>query len=187
MKIFRINNDIPIRWTVERLGEPEDFTGKSLKVYLVNIYGQQEIKDYRIQGNTVEFVFYGRMQKVAGKYGLKLVENPDQEGMYTIEECGVFCLTDSCIHDDTGDCNVEVKSNIMIPSNGLSAYEIAVKHGYKGSESEFAELFTTLVRSKIIRCIVPLTQLEYNALEVKDGNTMYVIMENEEDEEDAAE
>ena len=178
MKIIRINNDIPIEWTVERFGKPEDFTGKVLKVYLVNIYGEQEIDDYFIKGNIIRFTFEGRVQKIAGKYGLKLVENPGQEGMYTIEECGVFCLTDSCVYDDTEDCNIEVKSNIMIPSNCLSAYEIAVKHGYKGSESEFAELFDTLVRSKIIRCIVPLTQLEWDALEVKDGNTMYVIMED---------
>ena len=176
MKTIQMYNDIVVEWTVERFGVPEDFTGKKLKVYLANIYCDQEIKDYEVQDNTIRFVFEGRQQKVAGKYALKLVENPGEQGMFTIKECDVFCLTDGCIFDRR-DCKVSVKSNIILPANGLSAYELAVRHGYKGTEDDFAEQFGLMVLSSQIRRICVLTQSEYDALEVKDGSTMYVITE----------
>lgn len=136
MKIFRIKNDLPIEWTVKRLGKPETLAGKELKVFLTNIYGDTEIKDYLVQDNVIRFVFEGAAQKIAGKYGLKLIENQDGEGMVTIEACDAFCLTDGCV-DTCNDNTLAVKSNIVVPANGLSAYEIAVLHGYEGTEEEF--------------------------------------------------
>lgn len=177
MKIFRIQNDLPIEWTVERLGKPETLAGKNLKVFLTNIYGDSEVKDYLVQDNVIRFVFEGAAQKIAGKYGLKLIENQDGEGMVTIEACDAFCLTDGCV-DTCNDNTFAVKSNIVVPANGLSAYEIAVLHGYEGTEEEWIRMNEQYVLSKQIRTILPLTQSEYDALEVKNGNTMYVITED---------
>ncbi|OUO38469.1 hypothetical protein B5F83_00980 [Muribaculum sp. An289] len=177
MKIFRIKNDLPIEWTVKRLGKPETLAGKELKVFLTNIYGDTEIKDYLVQDNVIRFVFEGAAQKIAGKYGLKLIENQDGEGMVTIEACDAFCLTYGCV-DTCNDNTLAVKSNIVVPANGLSAYEIAVLHGYEGTEEEWIRMNEQYVLSKQIRTILPLTQSEYDALEVKDGNTMYVITED---------
>ena len=136
MKIFRIKNDLPIEWTVKRLGKPETLAGKELKVFLTNIYGDTEIKGYLVQDNVIRFVFEGAAQKIAGKYGLKLIENQDGEGMVTIEACDAFCLTDGCV-DACDSAVLAVESNIVVPANGLSAYEIAVLHGYEGTEEEF--------------------------------------------------
>ena len=138
MKIFRIKNDLPIEWTVKRLGKPETLAGKELKVFLTNIYGDTEIKDYLVQDNVIRFVFEGAAQIIAGKYGLKLIENQDGEGMVTIEACDAFCLTDGCV-DACDRAVLAVESNIVVPANGLSAYEIAVLHGYEGTEEEFVD------------------------------------------------
>ena len=34
MKKIRIGNDIPIKWTINRDGHPEDFSGKTIKLLI---------------------------------------------------------------------------------------------------------------------------------------------------------
>lgn len=177
MKIIKKNNDITVDWTIERLGEPERLIGSALNIYLVNIYEDIRIDEYILQENTIRFIFEGRKQKLPGKYGLKLIVNQGEKGMFTLEECDVFCLTDSCICDSNEKTHIFLKSNIQLPSNGLSAYEIAVLHGFQGSESEWIEQFNAAIKSNTIRYIRTITQSEYCSLEVKDENTMYVITE----------
>lgn len=135
----RIGNDIPIEWTIIRCGEPEDLVGKRFSLYLYSFAGKVEIEDYVVSGNRIRFVFQGAQQIYAGIYGLLLVENEGEDGMYTIDHCQAFKL----ISHGCGECEcsdgITVTSDIAIPANGLSAYQIALKNGYMGTEEEWLE------------------------------------------------
>lgn len=139
MKTIRIGNDLPIAWTVLRCGAKEDFYGKSLKLSLTNRYGEIPVKKFSVKENVIEFIFHGSEQRDLGEYGLLLVENDDVVGMYTVDVSRAFSLVPSnaplcqCISE------VHLTSDIAIPVNGLSAYELAVKHGYEGTEEEWVD------------------------------------------------
>ena len=130
----RIGNDLQIEWRVERLGQPENFTGKAIALYLQNRYERIQIVDYLIDGNVLKFIYPGKIQKHTGEYGLLLTENSGTDGMYTVSLAGAFCLSFDCCCD----CNkIELRSDISLPANGYSAYEIAVLHGFTGSEEDW--------------------------------------------------
>ena len=150
MKKIRYGNDIPIAWTINRNDQPEDFTGKTLRLTMIGTSGTTEVTDYTIEGNVLRWMFWGKDQHKPSTYHFCLVENMGEEGMFTIDTCDVLQLVNrSCAADDCdGPFTMQVTSNIddkgvtcssviTVPANGLSAYEIAVRHGYKGSEEEW--------------------------------------------------
>lgn len=144
MKKIRIGNDLPIAWTVVRCGTPEDFSGKSLALYLTNRYGRIQVTEFNVKDNIIEFIYPGKVQRHAGEYGLLLIENDDLNGMNTVDVGRAFMLIPSggCMCDC--DSEVHLLSDIAIPANGLSAYEIAVLHGYIGTEEEWLKQMSNL-------------------------------------------
>lgn len=148
---IRYGNDIPISWTINRNDKAEDFTlVKSLRLLMTSISSSVEITDYVIEGNVIKWMFWGKDQKAPATYRFTLIENAGQEGMFTIDACnalalvGTSCAADDCdgpfevsVVSNINDKGVTCTSAITLPSNGLSAYEIAVLHGFKGSEEEW--------------------------------------------------
>lgn len=152
MKKIRFGNDIPIEWAISRNDQPEDFTGKTLRLTMTGTSGTTEVTDYTIEGNVLRWMFWGKDQKGPSTYHFCLVENGGEEGMFTIDTCDVLRLVSrSCAADDCdGPFTIQVTSNIddkgvtcssviTVPANGLSAYEIAVRHGFEGTEEEWLE------------------------------------------------
>ena len=152
MKKIRFGNDIPIEWSINRNDKPEDFTGKTLRLTMIGTSGTTEVTDYTIEDNVLRWMFWGKDQHKPSTYHFCLVENGGEEGMFTIDTCDVLRLVNrSCAADDCdGPFTMQVTSNIddkgvtcssviTVPSNGLSAYEIAVLHGFKGTEEEWLE------------------------------------------------
>lgn len=152
MKKIRYGNDIPIAWTINRNDQPEDFTGKQLQLTMIGTSGTTEVTDYTIEGNVLRWMFWGKDQHKPSTYHFCLVENGGEEGMFTIDTCDVLKLVGrSCAADDCdGPFTMQVTSNIddkgvtcssviTVPANGLSAYEIAVRHGFEGTEEEWLE------------------------------------------------
>lgn len=139
MKAIRIGNDLSIAWTVNRCGAPENFFGKSLKLFLTNRYGKIPVDSFSLKKNVIEFVFPGREQRDLGEYGLLLIENDNVADMYTVDISRAFALTLS--NDPLCRCTSEVHltSDIALPVNGLSAYEIAVQYGFSGTVEEWLE------------------------------------------------
>lgn len=150
MKKIRYGNDIPIAWTINRNDQPEDFTGKQLQLTMIGTSGTAEVTDYIVDGNVLRWMFWGKDQHKPSTYHFCLVENGGEEGMFTIDTCDVLRLVGrSCAADDCdGPFTMQVTSNIddkgvtcssviTVPANGLSAYEIAVRHGFEGSEEEW--------------------------------------------------
>ena len=150
MKKIRYGNDIPIEWSINRNDQPEDFTGKTLRLTMIGTSGTAEVTDYIVDGNVLRWMFWGKDQHKPSTYHFCLVENGGEEGMFTIDTCDVLRLVSrSCAADDCdGPFTMQVTSNIddkgvtcssviTVPANGLSAYEIAVRHGFKGTEEEW--------------------------------------------------
>ena len=152
MKKIRFGNDIPIEWSINRNDKPEDFTGKTLRLTMIGTSGTTEVTDYTVEGNVLRWMFWGKDQKGPSTYHFCLVENGGEEGMFTIDTCDVLRLVSrSCAADDCDgpftmqitscidDKGCSCSSVITVPANGLSAYEIAVKHGFEGTEEEWLE------------------------------------------------
>lgn len=150
MKKIRFGNDIPIEWSINRNDQPEDFTGKTLRLTMIGTSGTAEVTDYTVEGNILRWMFWGKDQHKPSTYHFCLVENGGEEGMFTIDTCDVLRLVNrSCAADDCdGPFTMQVTSNIddkgvtcssviTVPANGLSAYEIAVRHGFEGTEEEW--------------------------------------------------
>lgn len=109
MKKIRIGNDIPIAWTINRDGQPEDFSGKTIKLLMRTNNDEVEITDYTIEGNVIKWTFFGKDQTKATAYTFTLIENEGQEGMFTIDACRVLQLVECSdqADDDDSDMNVE--------------------------------------------------------------------------------
>lgn len=146
MEKIRIGNDITVEWTILRNGQAEDLKGRDLQLLLKSPWGKVFRPEFSIEdGNRLRFSFLGKDQQETGEYSLVLIENAGKAGMYTVDACKVFCLVaHSCTAGGGSVPGLQVEtvrpiSFIAVPSHGLSAYEIAVKHGYEGTEEDWIE------------------------------------------------
>lgn len=150
MKRIRIGNDIPIRWTILRSGQPEDFSGKTLKVLMRSVKETVEVTDFEIDGNVISWTYFGKDQKSGGTYSFTLIENEGKPEMFTTDACNALLLVNCSCQQDVcdGDSSIDMtsdaespevgcRSSIEIPANGKSAYEIAVENGFEGTEEEW--------------------------------------------------
>lgn len=139
MNSIRIGNDINIAWSITRCGDAEPLTLSALSLYMTCGYRKVQVQDFKVDGNKITFTFRGKDQANTGIYGLTLVGNAGQDGMFTVDACGAFKLVGSqcagCL--DTDGVEVDLLSDIQAPANGLSAYEIAVLDGFQGTEEEW--------------------------------------------------
>lgn len=149
----RYGNDIPISWSITRNDEPEDFSRvRSLRLCMIGTREVREVTDYIIDGNVLRWVFYGKDQKGPCTYRFTLIENEGERNMYTIDACDALRLTPTtcaaddcdgpfvlCIHSNLNDKGAVCSSVIKIPANGLSAYEIALRNGFRGTEQEWLD------------------------------------------------
>jgi len=155
MRKIRIGNDIVIRATVTRLGEAESFDGKTLELSLRSAYETVRLATVAV-GNVLTAVWLGSEQRKTGTYKLTLVEDYGEGSRNTVDECEVFALV-ACSHQESGltgrqtiDAAMDISAGasgvtrdvdleISAPANGLSAYELAVRNGYAGTEAEWLE------------------------------------------------
>lgn len=147
--VRRIGNDIPVEWSIMHNGRPESLSlASSIKIMVKGDYGVRKIDDFLIDGNVVRWIFRGADQRLPGFYSFSIVINEGVDGMYVVDACNVLQLVAaSCMeYDIRDDAAVCVESEIAVPANGLSAYEIAVLHGFKGTEQEWLAFLGTGVR-----------------------------------------
>ena len=114
---IRIGNDIPIRWAVTRCGVPEDFAGKSLRLYMRTAYSETEVTDFAVNGNVLSWTFPGAAQKATGTYTFTLVENEGLDDMATVDACDALKLVACTCSAECAE-SVEISSDIDVPANG---------------------------------------------------------------------
>lgn len=166
MKKIRIGNNVAFTWNINVSGEPYDLTGKQLSLYISTPGSVTKLTDFSVSGNSVSGIFYGTSQKISGIYSLTLVENEAGAGMITIDRCNAFQLVPwSCLEGCSPDGELTLESdaafcrvNPVIPvigengnwwvagedtgkpafiEAGMSAYDLAVLHGFTGTVQEW--------------------------------------------------
>ena len=174
MKKIRIGNDIAISWSVTVDNQPYYVEGKPLVLYISSGAGYRvRVEDFTASDNVVSFIFAGKDQIHAGIYSLTLFVNPDGDNMLSFDCCEAFQLVEwTCLAEETGASQItlEVGSNAAVsivhpvipvigengnwfiegtdtgkPSAGLTAYDIAVLHGFEGTEEEWVAASTPML------------------------------------------
>lgn len=140
---YPIGNDIPITWRIKRFESSEDLSrAVSLKLQMIGSNGIAiNVTGYTLDGNAISWIFRGKDQTTPASYVFKLVGNEGLDNMFTVKTCAVLRLVPAvCMSDNpNGVLPLDITSEIVVPSNGLSAYEIAVLHGFKGTEEKWLE------------------------------------------------
>ena len=134
----RIHNTQTINWHISRLGVAEDFTGRNVNVRLKHVYGEEAKITWSIEGNTIHIIWYAQDQKKLGQYILICTEDENE-----VDHCEAIELVahskdeggESCSNIDVSP--IELTSDIPVSAAGASAYDIAVKYGYEGTEKEW--------------------------------------------------
>lgn len=165
MTKIRLGNDIILRTTVTRLGEAENLDDKQITLRLHSPYESRELMFART-GNVLISAWLGSQQTKTGTYTLTLTLDYGDGSRNTVD-CEDFLTLVSRtsqagltgeqkleatldVNQSTEGVSEDIDLAITAPANGLSAYEIAVKNGFEGTETEWldslkGEVGTTLV------------------------------------------
>lgn len=152
MEVIRYGNDINVTWSVfGRNGSKYSLSDKVRHLWLVNGPRKKEITSYSVQGrNQLVFVIDDAEINRLGVYKLVLqIREPDsviEDSAYDLTQVFQVVSETYPLHTNTaidGQCDVSFKSilkNTYISElEGESAYEIAVRHGFEGSEEDWLE------------------------------------------------
>ena len=116
--------------------------GKDLSIGLKTPYGKQEILDYSVNGNVIEWTFLGKDQKFLGKYSLILVVNKNDKGMVTTDACNfVELVACSCEANGADEAGVQTESIDLISSiEGASYDDTELREELTRLDGELTEL-----------------------------------------------
>lgn len=143
MRRIRIGNDIILRIRLTRRGGAENLEGKKIGLMLRNILGSVSLPVVQ-SGEELIAGWQGTQQQWTGAYTVTLTEDWGENNRNTVDEACAFELVSISSDEgvETGTVNIELDMDISVPGNGLSAYEIAVLHGFEGTEEEWLESLT---------------------------------------------
>nr|DAG73058.1 MAG TPA: tail sheath protein [Caudoviricetes sp.] len=143
----RLGNTINFKWPILTNGKPEPLEGRELTLIVTDPLGVQMKLDYYVEDNYLITSLLGRDQTTIGVYKFALWENKGKASQRVVDLCAPFVVV-----RDTHEENIEHGVANTMPSgelftaikgdtgkDGLSAYEIAVKNGFEGSEKEWLE------------------------------------------------
>lgn len=143
MDKIRIGKDIKISWKILTNGEEVSLVGRNLLLVLIDPLRQKHIVDFQLKENEISFVFRGVDQKHTGAYSLTLWENYEETGQTVVDYCEAFQLVATTCQESEGVSSLSSvqltlsTANIEVAIPGLSAYEVAVKNGFVGTEQEW--------------------------------------------------
>ena len=141
MRRIKIYNDITVRWTITTNGAAESLEGRNLSIILRNYISKCIINEYSVSGNTITFVYPATAQRALGEYIVELIDTTD--GTRSVDMCNAFELVAHTEQQNGADDSnfvtepVELTSDMQFGYDGKSAYEVAVRNGFAGSETEW--------------------------------------------------
>ena len=143
MRKIRIGKDLQVKWTILTNGKSEDLSGRDLTLFLFDPLKYSRQVPFEVSANVISFTVRGTEQRRSGVYSLSLWENYGGIGQSVVDCCEAFQLvTVTC--QESPDVSplspVELTmptANIEVAIPGLSAYEVAVKNGFVGTEHEW--------------------------------------------------
>lgn len=147
MKKIRLNTDFVIEWrSILINGAPANFNELSPLLFLVvDPLGQAHAYMPTIidDGHSLSVRIKAADLTVQGVYSLTVYIHHGENGQTAIDRCEAFALTPSlCCPPNTPSSLEHVAvmgGDVAVGVKGLSAYEIALKKGFKGSEEEWLQ------------------------------------------------
>lgn len=158
MKKIRIGKDINLRWEILTNGEAITLEGRDLKLVLINPLNAKTELDFSVNFNVIEARYKGTDQQRLGTYRMTLWENYQQDNQTVVDCCNAFQLVGSTCEENDGTSGIDVNTYVEL---GTSNLEVLSKNG---------------LYSKSVKYIETLTQEEYDAIEVKDEQTLYIVV-----------
>lgn len=143
MEKIRIGKDIQVKWTILTNGKSEDLSGRDLTLFLFDPLKYSRQIPFEVLANVISFTVRGTEQRRSGVYSLSLWENYGGIGQSVVDCCEAFQLVPVTCQEspDVSPLSpVELTmptANIEVAIPGLSAYEVAVKNGFVGTEQEW--------------------------------------------------
>lgn len=143
MKKIRIGKDLQVKWTILTNGKSEDLSGRDLTLFLFDPLKYSRQVPFEVSANVISFTVRGTEQRRSGVYSLSLWENYGGIGQSVVDCCEAFQLVPVTCQEspDVSPLSpVELTmptANIEVAIPGLSAYEVAVKNGFVGTEQEW--------------------------------------------------
>ena len=142
----RVNIDYTVSWAnILTNGEPLSLVGRDIRLQLTNPQYRSVFVDVDIVNETtVQFKWRAAGQRL-GKYSLTLWENYGTSGQSALDLIyfvDFVATTDEADPQAEGDLQLEPTielsgGNIEVGVVGPSNYDLAVKHGYTGTEEEY--------------------------------------------------
>lgn len=151
MKKIRLGNDIGITWTLIAEDGSPYIPRDTARIALCCGMNRIPITDFTVDENVITFTFFGKDQKHVGCYSMLIIENDGERDMVTFDTAGAFQLVYHSWQTGGEDCCGRIKTEfVTITSSmmmtmgppgdpGKSAYEIAVEHGFVGTEEEWLD------------------------------------------------
>ena len=158
MRKIRIGKDIVLRWSILTNGENISLEGRDLKLFVIDPLNSKNELEFSISGNQLETVFKGIEQKRIGTYRLTLWENYQKENQSAVDCCNTFQLVGSTCEENDEIGGIQTDNVINLDT---SNFEVISKFG---------------IYSPQVKYIHTITKEEYDALEKKDENTLYIIL-----------
>lgn len=179
---FVRGNDLYLKIQLKRLiGEDEyenfDLTGWTPTVYLRSFRGQTEMP-YSINDGVIEVLWRGRDQQCA-TYSIEVVLTGEDDADARTYAISQFRIVESneqvVLPTDTQYADAEFLTVGLscLVQVGLSAYQIACKHGYVGTEEEWLESLKPDLSKYATVQYVNDTVSEYHPT-VVDNDTLYI-------------
>ena len=148
---IRIQNDFTVQWGIflktEEGREEYNLEGKELILRLQNPYRTENLTNFTVRGNVIEWTFLGKDQKALGPYTLILVENQGKQGMVSIDKVNAFTLV-AHTEEETGNDEGAVKirtinleSESVIIGGGVGSVDTELN---RDSENAIANKTVTL-------------------------------------------
>jgi hypothetical protein len=126
MELNRAGNPLLIYWnfnikktdgTVEML----PLEGKPLRLTLITPRGKKEIKDYKVYGNIIEWLFSAKYQTTYGDHSLLLeVLSPSGEVVSASDQCKFVRIIDSSCIESDNDVALEIPEDEVMQVITLS-------------------------------------------------------------------
>ena len=192
---IRIGNDLTIQWTLYDGDTPYDLTGRDFEIWVTRFGTRQQMTGLSVVGNVVTFTFFGKDQRIPGKYDLVYIENKGEAGMVTYDTRDVFELAEHSWDTEGGQESEVVADTIelvsQITANGISAEQIIEALGYVPYDKPSGGIPASDLASGVIpdvsgfvETVTPAvkkiwtgTQSQYDALTPAD-DTIYFIKED---------
>jgi hypothetical protein len=170
LPIIRSWNDLSITWTIykQNTSTAEDFSGATVKLFLVSPYEKILVSDFTLTNNVIAFTVSGNTLRKQSIYGFELVWSKNSEKNWSrVTKQQVFMVDDDLDLAYTTEISLS-DITVGVGYDGLSAYESAVIGGYTGTTSQFYSILGNIGNTY---SVVKVTTLPTNGA----INTVYLL------------